>query len=126
MTAPGNSLSAHEDHSLFRSKMQQFMQVFRKLLSLHVIRKAPEAEVSPTRVRRIMSGLSQSPKILEMEIANSSYSQGGGERVGVEVGYMARPGYCPHIDEQLDLVAMKDLLKLSKGPCGVTDSVNGL
>ncbi len=68
MTAPRNSLSAHDCGSALTCKPDKGIQRFLELRSLHVIRITAKAGVTPSSIDRVTASVSQSAQLRHMRI----------------------------------------------------------
>jgi hypothetical protein len=87
--------------------MNELVQGFLKFWGLHVVGEAAEAGISPSRVGRVTTRVSQTAKPSRMLVINPRFLEGAREPALVELRIVSRAWDRSNIDQLLDVVSEK-------------------
>lgn len=109
VTAPRDGLGAHDRQRFLARRFDQVYEILSEFIGLHVIGKASERRVTPTRVHRVGPGSAQPAQSRHVAIPNANRFQAHRQILAVELGVVARTRDGPHIDQSPNLVRLQDV-----------------
>jgi hypothetical protein len=121
VAAPWHNFRAHDCSTAFAPQMNEFVETFIKLRSLHVIRKAAKACVAPRGVGRVAARMPEAPERRHVTIMNSHRLQRVTQNIFVELRVVSGTWNGSHVNELLYLVSAEQCDELADRPCGVSN-----
>src|SRR5215471_15134063 len=108
MATPPHCFGAHDrGWTALRSDIEQSLDSFLELFSLHIIGVSAERRVAPRSVARVWFGFSFAAELREMFVTDSVRAKRFGQRVLGELRITFRSGPRAHVRQYLDLVCLQ-------------------
>ena len=121
VAAPGHRFRTHDCSTAFARQMNEFVETFIKLRSLHVIRKAAKACIAPRGVGRVAARMPEAPECGHVTIMNSHRLQRVTQKNFVELRVVSGTRNGSHINELLYVMSAEQCDEFADRPRGVSN-----
>jgi hypothetical protein len=124
MTAPWNSLSAHQDDTLLRCQLDRSVQASPESRCLHVVGITPKTGISPPGVWGVLSSTPAATQPGEVAVMDPKAMERPRQSVAIELRIVPRHRNRAYVDHSAHAVQLEKANELLYRPCRVPDRQN--